>query len=230
MPDFIGQLCVQLLDQGCPVGRMRRVVREVADHREDLVLAGQEEGLSLSEAGARADLALGNPKTLAENMMTAIRRSSRCGRHPFVAFALLPVLTFPLCWGLMMALNLGLGFALGFGWDAKRLHLVTDNPAKFHYVLAAFQIADHAAIGMVVFLFCVLAIRSAVDQTWMLVTSAVCSVYAMFIYATIGPRIFTAGVSSKPNWLHAAVPLVVLGLVHVYHRWQLRKASKLMDA
>ena len=227
MPDFIDQLRLRLLEQGCPVGRMRRVVREVADHREDLVCAAMAGGLSASDAGAHADAALGDPNGLAEGLMTAIRRSSRCGRHPFVAFALLPLLTFPLFWGLMMALGMCLGFALKFGWDTKRLRSVADNPVGFHHMHIAFQAADGTAIALVAFLFCCLAIRSAVDGIWMFVAGMVCTVYALFIFATLDPHNLSTGISSTPHWPQAAVPLVTISVVHLYRRRQLQKALKL---
>jgi hypothetical protein len=203
------------------------VVREVADHREDLIQAAMADGLPALHAAVRADAALGSPDMLAEDLMVSIRRSSRCGRHPFVAFALLPLLTFPLFWALMMSLNLCLGFALGFGWDTKRLHSAADNPASFHHMLAVFQVADYVAIALVALLFCVLAIRSAVDQAWVLVAGIVCTVYAMFIFATLEPHQFSTGISSTPQWFHASVPLVTIGIVHLCRRWQLRKALKL---
>ena len=81
MPDFIEQLRAQLVILGCPVAPMRRLVREAADHREDLKQAGLAEGLAEAEAEGRANESLGDPVAVAERMMETVRHSSWRGRH-----------------------------------------------------------------------------------------------------------------------------------------------------
>ncbi|MGA8493416.1 MAG: hypothetical protein WB711_23545, partial [Terriglobales bacterium] len=115
MPDFIEPLRRRLLELGCPIAQMRRLVREVADHREDLRQAALAEGLSGADAEARANTQLGDPLVLAEQMMVALRRSTWWGRHYVVTFGLLPLLAYPILWALFLLLQMALGFALGYG-------------------------------------------------------------------------------------------------------------------
>src|SRR3954452_7058489 len=88
----IQQLERRLFELGCPPQKLRRKVRELADHHEDLKHAALEEGLSESDAEARADEQLGEPAGLAEQIVCVLRRSSWWGRHPIIGFCLLPLL------------------------------------------------------------------------------------------------------------------------------------------
>ncbi len=142
MPDFIEQLRGRLLKLGCPIAQIRRLAREVADHCEDLKQAGLAEGLSEADAKARADVSLGDPLVLAEQMMMAIRRSSWWGRHYIVTFGLLPVLAYPVLWCLLLAFELLLAFMLGYGWDWKKLHAAANNPVAFQHLLLAVHFMD----------------------------------------------------------------------------------------
>ena len=74
MPDFIEQLRGRLAELGCPKSQVRRLVREVADHREDLKQAALSEGLSDAEAEARANAKLGDPRSWQSSMMAMLRR------------------------------------------------------------------------------------------------------------------------------------------------------------
>src|SRR5262245_22958675 len=82
----------RLFELGCPSAQVRRMVREIAEHYEDLKLTAMEEGLSDTEADQRAEARIGEPNTLAEELAASLRRSSWLARHPFVGFCLLPPL------------------------------------------------------------------------------------------------------------------------------------------
>jgi hypothetical protein len=226
MPDFIDQLRFRLLELGCPVGHMQRSVREAADHREDLMEQALAEGLSAPAAEERVETRLGNPKALAEDLMAARRRSTWCGRHRFIVFALLPLLAFPVFWGLVLWFNLLLGFALGFGWDQHKVQAAADNPATFQYLVMLFHGADYVAIGLVAFLFCLLAGRSAAGRNWMLLACLICTLYSLFIYAHVSPHNFTVGLAYKPQWVQAAIPLFILCLARMNRRRLVRHALK----
>ena len=96
--DFIEQLRCRLVNLGCPMTRVRRLVQEVADHRVDLKQDGLSKGLSDSEAGTYADAQLGNPSNLAERLVTTLRQSNWWGRHSLMGFCLVPLLAFPALW------------------------------------------------------------------------------------------------------------------------------------
>lgn len=230
MPDYIAQLRFRLLELGCPAARLQRMIREVADHREDLEQAALAEGLSAAEAGAQTDERLGNPQTLAEHLMTSQRQASWCGRHRVIAFGLLPLLTFPILWALVLGLDLALGYALGFGWSYHRLRAAADNPATFHYLVMTVNGADYVAIAVVTALFCGLAGRSAAGRSWTLLAGLICALYSLFIGTHLSPHNFAVGLSPWPHWTQAAVPLLVLGMAHWNQRRRIRMTMKLTTA
>src|SRR6185436_4837334 len=86
----IEQFRQRLIELGCPHGRIRRDIRELSDHHEDLRNAALEEGLSEAAADARAAQQLGEPVALAEHLAAALRNSSWWGRHPVLGFCVLP--------------------------------------------------------------------------------------------------------------------------------------------
>jgi len=227
MRDFIGTLRLRLVELGCPITHVRRMVREVADHREDLEQAAVSEGLSGADAEARADALLGDPLVLAEHLMTALRRSSWWGRHHIVAFCLLPLLAYPILWALLLLCQMALGFALGYGWDLKKLHVAVNNPVTFYHLSMVFQCTDYVAIALVALLFCWLARRSAVSLKWMAISCAICSLAAVITYAKIGPHSFSVGFSMNNHlhmpWFRGAIPLLVAGAVHVFQRRTARR-------
>jgi hypothetical protein len=198
--------------------QVRRLVQEVADHHEDLKQAALSEGLSGADAEDRANAQLGDPLVLAEHLMVALRRSSWWGRHFVVTFGLLPLLAVPVLWILFLFFGLSLEFALGFGWDSKKLHVAADNPVAFHHLVIAVRGADYVAIALVTLFFCWLARRSAVGLKWMVISCAICSLYASFVYARIWPHNFMLGITWTPQWLKAAVPLLIAGAIYIFRR------------
>jgi hypothetical protein len=222
MSDFIEPLRRRLVELGCPMKQVRRLVREVADHHEDLKQAAVAEGLSGVDAEARADALLGDPLALAEQLMTALRRSSWWGRHYVVTFGLLPLLVYPVLWALLLLLQMALGFALGYGWNWEKLHAVVNNPIIFHHLATAFQWMDYAAIALVALLFCWLARRAAVKLKWMVTACAVCSAIAVITWGRIEPHSFSLGFSMNSHlhmpWFRGAIPLLVAVAMYVFQR------------
>ena len=222
MPDFIEALRRRLVELGCPLKQVRRLIREVGDHREDLKQAAVAEGLSGADVEARANASLGDPLVLAEELMTALRRSSWWGRHSVVTFCLLPLLVYPILWALLLLLQLALGFALGYGWNWKKLLVVVDNPVAFSHLTTVYQFMDYAAIALVTLLFCWLARRAMVKLTWMVVSCAICSVCAMIWWGRIEPHSFFMGFSLNSHlhmpWFRGVIPLLVAGAVYVCQR------------
>lgn len=196
----------------------RRLVQEVADHHEDLKQAALSEGLSGADAEVRANAQLGDPVALAEHLMVMLLRSSWWGRHSLIGFCLLPLLAVPLLWALLLSLGLSLEFALGFSWDLKKLNIATDNPVAFHHLVMALHGADYVAIALVTLLFCWLARRSGVSLKWMVISCAICSLYALFIWVRIVPHNVTVGISWAPQWIRAAVPLLIAGAIYAFLR------------
>jgi len=222
MPDFIEPLRRRLLELSCPVARARRLVREVADHREDLKQAALSEGLSEGDAEARANAQLGDPLVLAEQTMAALRQSSWWGRHFVIGFAVFPLLVVLVLWLSFLIIELSLGFALGYGWDLKKLP-TADNPVAIYHLRIAVACASYVAIALVTFFFCWLARRAAVSFKWMVTACAICALYALFTKGTITPHSFQVGVSWTPHWIEAAIPLLISGSIYILRRRTARR-------
>src|ERR1700691_4256120 len=81
----------RLAEFGFRDARLRACAQELREHHEDLKQAALEEGMSESEAEARAEELLGEPYALAVQMIAVFRRSTWWGRHPVITFCLLPL-------------------------------------------------------------------------------------------------------------------------------------------
>lgn len=226
MPDYIDQLRFRLLQLGCPLKRLQRMVREVSDHREDLLGAALAEGVSAAAAAERADAALGNPEKLAEDLMVSVRRSTWCGWHRFIAFGLLPLLAFPVLWAVIMYFNLSLEYAVGFGWDRVKLHKANDNPVVFHYMSMALHGADYVAIGLATLLFCLFGGRSAAGRNWMILACSICAGYSLFSHLYFVPHNITLVLNWRLQWIRGAIPLVITGLFILNRQRRVRNALK----
>ena len=223
MRDFIRELRSRLLELGCPITQIRRLVQEVVDHREDLKQAALSEGLPAADAEARANARLGDPLALAEQMMVTLRRSTWWGRHSVITFCLLPLLAVPVLWFALLLLQLSLGFTLGFGWDTENLHAAAANPVVFRHLVIVIQCADSIAIALVTLLFCWLARRAAVSFKWLVTACAICSLYALFVQASIQPHSFEVGFSRIPQWIEAALPLLIASAIYVLRQRTVRQ-------
>ena len=205
-----------------PKVQAQRLVQEVADHREDLKQAARLEGLPEADAESRANALLGDPLTLAEHLMVMQRRSSWWGRHFIIGFCLLPLLTVPLLWALLLSLEVALEFALSYGlYGKKQLQVLVDNPASFQHFVMAFNCTDCVAIALVTLLFCWLARRSAVSLTWTMIACGICSLYALFVWGQITPHSFFMGIywpAHRMGWIRAAIPLSIAGVIYACRR------------
>jgi hypothetical protein len=211
-PDFIEQLRRRLLDLGCPTVHVRRLVHEVADHREDLKQAALAEGVSELSAEIHADAQLGNPFELAERLALALRQSSWWGRHFIIGFCLLPLLAVPVLWGLLFGLGLQVELAIA-----------AHKPDNFHHVFIAMHGADYIAIALVTLLFCWLARRAALSLKWTVIACAICSLYASFTWVTIVPHSIRVGVGWPPQWIRFAIPLLIAAAMYVFRRRTTRR-------
>ena len=221
--DFVEQLRCRLVDLGCPIGHVRRLVREVADHREDLKQAALSEGISETAAEIHAETLLGDPHDLAERLVMTLRQSSWWGRHFIIGFCFLPLVVAPVIWCLLLAAGLWLGFAMGYGLDPHQLGMAADNSVSFRHMAMAVYGTDYIAIALVTLLFCWLARRSALSLKWTVVACAICSLYALFSRVTIIPHSFSLGISWAPQWIRSVIPLVVVSVTYA-SRWRTERS------
>jgi hypothetical protein len=191
--DFISQLQCRLLELGCPLNQVRRLVGEVEDHRDDLNQAAFAEGLSGAEAEKRINERMGDPLALAEHQMVMVRRSSWLGRHSIISFCLLPVLLVPLLWVLSLAVELLLEFVFVFGCKQQEL-LATDKKAvQFYHLILMVNFADCLAMALVASLICWMARRLAIRPAWMLIACLICSLYGLSMWVHLKPHNFSVG-------------------------------------
>jgi hypothetical protein len=230
MPDYIAQLRCRLAELGCPRGRLNRFTREVADHREDLILAATRSGQAMSAASEAAYRQLGDPLTLADSLMNSFRRSSWWGRHYLFAFGFLPLVAFPLVWGLFMYMQFQLAYAIGFHFDYPGLHSIGNNPVTFqHWATFAYG-CDYAAITLVSMLICRLARRSGVSLIWMTIACLVGATYALVTYTHVSRHSYFVGLTFHPQWLRAAIPVGIAVVTCAYQWWMVSLARRKVAA
>lgn len=225
MRDYMRQLRCRLLELGYPASRVRRMMGEVSDHRDDLIEAGLAKGLSAEVAQRVAERKLGNPLELAERVVTAHRKSTWFGRHFLLTFGFLPLVAFPLLWALFLALGLWLEIGVGFGWNKQKLHLVNENFPTFRFWAHVAYNTDYAALALAAFIFCWLARRWAVSFTWMTIACLIGSVYAAGTFTNVARHVYTVGYSNHIEWMRALMPVLVVGMWHLNH-WRLLWAAR----
>lgn len=111
------RLTAELARRGVPAGWRRRLLRELADHIDDLT----DEGEAMTDATLEAKL--GRPDVLAAHAADQYRRAGWAARRPWLAFGLLPV---PAVLAAMVGSLLGLqllalAVATLTGWDSDTL-------------------------------------------------------------------------------------------------------------
>ncbi len=233
--NYIAQLRSRLVDLGCPVFQVRRLVQEVADHREDLLRTAVVEGCSASEAEARADGRLGDPLDLAERLTAVVRRSSWWGRHSLIGFGVLPVVMIPVLWGLVLALELWLAYLAGSRFYGNKLDAVNDNAVLFHRAAMAVHCMDYVSVALVTLLFCWLTYRAAASFKWTVTVCAVSSLCALFTCVSIHPHNLWLGFWGAwpvhniwtPRLIRFAIPLLILGLTYAFQR---RTAHRFLES
>lgn len=231
--DYIAQLRRHLAELAYPTTRLQRMVREMAEHHEDLRQAARAERLGEAEAEARANEQLGEPRLLAEKIAASLPAATWWGRHSLVSFGVLPFLTFPLLWAAFMLLNLWLGYGVICGWNQHRADAIADNPTAFHYAALMFRGLDLTAIGLATAIFCWLAHRAGVRFTWIMVVCVICSLYASLSWIGVRPHNISAGLTRityhhgmitwQPQYLRALVPWLVVGAFRLWQRWKTRR-------
>ena len=82
----------ELLRRGLPIDYVERVVSELADHADDLAAEPAGDALTITPQRApRWTTRLGNPAQLAAGIAREFQRRTFLGRHPWLAFVVLPI-------------------------------------------------------------------------------------------------------------------------------------------
>ncbi len=208
-PDLIERLRRRLLRLGCVHAYVDRVVGEVADHREELRREARATGLSDGEAVAQADARLGDPDVLAERLTTALRKASWWGRHRVLGFCLCPPVAAVVAGLGVFVLAATLAATLADGLGVSR-PAGSAGPALL--VGAGAVGVALSALVLVPMLFCWLARRHGCGRRWAWLACGLIALPAsmLVISAPGGNVVMAVGLAAwSPNWLAAALPLLV---------------------
>jgi hypothetical protein len=211
----------RLVELGCPIGRVRRNVQELADHHEDLKSDALEEGLSEAAAEAQATQRLGEPVALAEHVAAVLRNSSWWGRHPVLSFCVLPPLG--IVFIAMLALLLETALARLY-FSPEELNLLANDERGLEFFRAILKGTYYGAVALTTTLFCRLAWRSARGLNWALIACTFCLLHSYFFSLRIAPHMFSIGYtfpSRIQDFVATGIPLLVAVAAYV---WQWRTA------
>jgi hypothetical protein len=225
MPDAVSieRFRRRLEELECPASQLRRSVREIADHREDLKNAALEEALSEAAAEARADARLGEPLMLAEQLAAAIRQASWWGRHPFIGFCLLPPVVFLLVWGLGLMLCAG---AWRLCLTAEEWSVLAGGGGAGIRIIRTLATGTYyGAIAASAILFCWLARRSMSGLKWALIACAVCSLHSYLCFFDVTPHCLAVGyhLASRVQDLGGSAIPMLIGAAILAWSWRTKR-------
>jgi len=194
---------------------VEQLLAELTDHLKDY----QEDHMSMEVQDLRSlERHLGAPRAVADSAAREYRDARFCGRHPVLAFVVLPLLVVPvLCAASAFTIVLAADL-LGFSGDLARQRAI----GEFEFV--AMSLVSRAVVLLPVVLaavgFCWLAARSAVGWRWV---AAACLLVAILggismVHLALpgngqqGSLSFGLGVNAHPSLeqiLQFALPLTI---------------------
>jgi hypothetical protein len=211
------RLAERLLRGGVGLRHVRRTLRELRDHRRDLVERMVAEGAEPVVAARDARALLGDQDVLAERMIARPELRSRARRFAWLLFVLGPL---PMIM-LLGALSILAGAVLFEGADR-----LWDPPVSGAVEVALTRMLFVWVVpGAVGLLLCRLAVRRGVPAIWPACASAIVALTSGFTHVTGTVRVtgihFGPGPASGLS--RALVFFVVLGVVYLLlRRAQLR--------
>ena len=144
-----------------------------------------------------------------------------------IGFGLVPVVVIPLLWGVLMNLQLWLGYVLDSrlagNWILSDLG---GNPAGLRRVAMVVRCMDYTSVALVTLVFCWLTYRTAMSFKWTVTACAMSSLWALASYVSIQPHNLTVGAWTRwpihtiwsPQMIRFVIPLVILGLAYIFQR------------
>jgi hypothetical protein len=217
--DPIEQLRRKLLRHGLPAAYVNRTVRELSEHRQDLMAEAEENGLNGDVAERSVAERMGNLDELAARLSRTMRRSNWRGRHPVLTFCWLPIFTF-LC-GFLLVIWIGGSIGELAGWWKPKSSLGADGSAM---VTTGVHVLRWGLFTAIPFWFCWLARTSYCGYKWGLTTCLTFSLHGLvhsmsFTLPLDGRKASLVwGYSTNLDWLGMAVPLLVFALFLVISR------------
>jgi len=207
----------ELLEQGCPSDLARRHVREVSEHREDIISEAKAEGASDAGAEAIAESRLGNPEEIAAKCVAVARGKHWWGRNPIISFCLLPPVVVLMAFGAGLFL---LWCGVHFSLDPLQKAAVASGGPGFAALAAGVSGAYHLAILLTALASAALIRRSGHSLRWVVWSSLICAIMGYYVYPNLRPHALALAVrSSGGNWTCAALPLMVAA-VAAWRQWR----------
>src|SRR5262249_52472400 len=137
-PQSLDWLFQELNRQGLPPQYVRRVVRELKEHQDDLRDEGSEAALEANTGGSAAAGRLGDPQQLADTIASSFRARHFSGRHPIWAFVVAPIplvlLGWIALWVAFLCLELLLASMVGEEYFHEHHGLVAAGVTVFSYL------------------------------------------------------------------------------------------------
>jgi hypothetical protein len=214
----------RLSELACPPEELRRKVRELAEHHEDLKRDALEEGLSEAEAEARADALLGEPVVLAEHLAASLRQSSWWGRHPIIGFCLVPPFAIIALFMLTMTLEYGFGRL----WlTSDEIGGVGDWETGLKYCYFGLLGTHYAVEIPTALLFCSLARRTVAGFRWAFIACAMLALHGALFFISLVSHNITVGYTTQMHWFGALLPLFIAALVWLKARGDINRLPAL---
>ena len=202
----------QLLQGGVSMRHVRRTLRELSDHRDDLQARLLQQNGDRDAARHEAVTLLGDPDRLAAQMIARPELRSRVRRFAWLLFVLGPL---PLI-ALLCALSILVGAALFEGEDRLwQLHL--GGPREIVLTRMLFVWVIPAVVGL---LLCHLAVKRAVPAIWPLCANAMVALTSAFTHVSGTTRVTAIyfGPSAEQGLTRAPAFFVLLGVAYLLLR------------
>jgi hypothetical protein len=222
----------RLLRQGVAPGHVRRIIFELRGHRADLVSELEADGLARADAESQAATRMGSVAAVEASVLARPELMSRARRVPYLAFTLLPLLSYLVLFALLIA-ALVEGFQLaehGFGIAPGSSRLLAW--LRTALIGAALWMAPVAAAGLA----CVLAARRRAPLLWPLVGTVLIGLVgavtqASLEWPTSAPRgVLSLGLGFRTDSLHAelraGVTLLLVLAPYLYWEFSRRAAAR----
>lgn len=207
---------------------VRRVIRELDDHRDDLIAELQSQGLSPEESETQAARRLGQDATLIASTLARPELKSWARRWPWLAFIALPLVTLPI---LIVATLLLLSQALS----------IAEHSFGSHVISTLRQLTATYVAGMLWLLpalyatgWCVYALRRHVPAVWPIVGVVLISLLGANVNASIdwpsassqGSVTAGVGIGTEALAQPALRAIVTLCLVLIPYLWRYRQEHR----
>jgi hypothetical protein len=223
-------LARRLLRGGVGLQRVRRTLRELRDHRADLVDRMVEQGQDHAAATSEARQLLGDRDALAAQMIARPELRSRTRRFAWLLFVLGPMPMIAATAYVVAAIGVGVGVALeSVGLISTRE--ISANLSNLHPLTIAVRVLlQWVAPVLVGLVLCRAAARRLMPAIWpvcaLAIVALTSSATTFFMTSSPGGKVLTwlALSTNRVDWPRAVVLFCALGIAYLLLlRVQLRK-------